>query len=325
MWARAAVAALSILGGSGLANGTESNVTGSYRQAIRANVFGECRNVQETYGKDLSGVEGVSSDIPHVSRHNADAQLVSLGVMTFFRWRYLYGTPAPTVVNLGGSEGVVKRRATYFPFTRKTKFGIGNSVGNDGFKPFIGIEPTPKVSADSGINDVSSRCLTDIPGSDLDKERQIISLGEAVRAQYFNLTIQGGFNRNPWPQVASSDIAGMSKRFGTFLHSTLRRESTKASGFGSLTSIVKGRDYEDNPDSTDPPCCARPEGLVLGSPSGAPLDAKLGLMLVLGGLAGVLINECGIRGFHNRSQGWWLLILGMACLIGGFIAALLFA
>lgn len=210
------------------------------------------------------------------------------------------------------------RRDQGVPFTKDVIGGLSNVF----FKPIVNVASETLVDPSDAVLNVTGGYSPDIHASEFYKKSYFSFFDGIARANFAN---EFGVHCQPRSEVAFSNFPSVHQRLGHFLHGSFGSLGAHSSGFGRLASIVKGRNYEDDPNSSNPPCCASPEGLFLGSLSGAPFYAKLGLMLVLGGFAGVLINESEIRGFHNGNQGRLLLALGMGCLIGSFIAALLFA
>ncbi|WP_428485801.1 hypothetical protein [Rhodopila sp.] len=117
----------------------------------------------------------------------------------------------------------------------------------------------------------------------------------------------------------------MGKRLRALLNGSLRRPGANLGRFGGNSSVVQRANYKDYSEDGGQARDSRPESLFLGRYSSAPSYAKIGLMAGLGWLASTLINESGIRRFHDRRQGEIWYACGVLCIAVGIIAALMLA
>ena len=321
MFARAAMmAVLHILIGFGFAHGAERNVAGAYRQSVVGDIFLEHRNIWETYGKDLCCVKYLPLDLVHICCNDANTQLVSCKIR-IFRGRYFYGAPLSAPMNLRRGEAIVKRVVARLPFMRLTGFRRTYCIANYGFKPHIDISDVLEIYPGYPVDHILSDSLSDVCSSQLNKETQSIF----VRIWCFDGTVEGGFDRNPRAEVALGDILCVSKGFGAFGDGAFSSLRADVRSFGSFSSIVESANYKDYSQDANQTGHTGQKNLIFGRYSSAPGYAKIGLMAVLGWLASTLINESGIRGYHNRWQGELWFALGMVCLGLGIFAALLLA
>ncbi len=311
-----AFAVIILLCCAGNVYGTQSHVPRPLRQFVYADDWKKFDKVGVTDRQNFCCVKDtLIAILASICNKNTNTELshaiwlrVRNPMTVLFRSR----DTAPTSANVafGRDQGI--------PLTKNEIGGLPDIF----FKPIVNVTNEALINSSDAVNDVTSGHPPDIHAGKFYEKGYFPFFYRIASANFAN---EFGINCQPRSKVAVSDFSGMSKHFRVLFDGSLRCLSADLGRFGGNAGIVKRRDYEDNTNSSDPPCCARPEGLILGSFSGAPFYAKLGLMLVLGGLAGVLINESGVRGFHNRNQGRLLLLLGLGCLVGSFIAALLFA
>jgi len=193
------------------------------------------------------------------------------------------------------------------------------------FEPLVGIINLLEIGRTQSVDNISGGIFTNILRPQPREEGESLFVSCKYHIVDANWAVEKGFNRDPRAEVALGNISCMHQRSSAFFNSAFSRLSANAGSFGSFTSIVQSKNYEDDSGSADPTRSFSPRSLILGRFSGTPGYAKLGLMAVLGGLASVLINEAGIRGFHNRQQGRILLALSMVCIELIFCAALMFA
>ena len=274
MGARATVAAICLLAGLSFTNGAERNVTHAYGQTIRTDKLLERWNLRETYREDLGCVEGTFIDIPHVSGNDADTQFVSLPMGTFFRWRYFHSTPSSAFMDFGRGKGIIKRVTANSPLTRQTGFRRIYCIGDDGFKPFIFIGDFAKVSPRNPIDNVLSGSPTDIPSPQFNEKSQIVAFRKAIWRQNFNRAVEGRLNCEPWPQVPSGNLLGVSKCFSAFLDSSFSGLCANTGRFGCNSSVVQRANYKDYPESTDQARYPSPKSLIFGRYSSTPCYAK---------------------------------------------------
>lgn len=55
-----------------------------------------------------------------------------------------------------------------------------------------------------------------------------------------------------------------------------------------------------------------------------PLIGQFAVMATIGWLAGILLNEAGIRGYHNPPEGEFLFAMAIVCVGLGFAVAFVF-
>ena len=318
-----------LLGGSSFANGAESDIASANRQVVWTNETLERGDLRETDWENFCRVENLVVGCSHVGSNHRDAEFITFpyglvgGCGSFKR------APTSAFVAFRRGERVVvavKIEPNPIPRGWQTCPGRAHRFLHSAFKPFIRVGNFAEVSRADAIDGVAGRRLADVLDAQLSIELQSISIPTKI-AQFVNGdgAVEKSFYCEPWSQITRGNVLSVCQGLRAFRNGTFSGLDAGLSGFRSFACVMQGAYDKEHAAKADPERGGGPESLIFSRFRSTPGYAKVGLMAVLGWLAGALINESGVRAFRSKRQGEILFAAGALCLGLAVCAALAFS